>query len=382
MSNKTFNIPAAKLQYDRVKAQSMFELPRATESGRKNPTRVVSVSDAIETEGEKEVFTKGRANESSRNNPARVVSVSDASATEGEKEVFTVGLSNITKSPTTVSLKLAGETATVDKDFSRQLETSFDGGKTWKSVASNGQLEVGVGVKDFHVRTQTLADKLVEGTETFKLNASNRGGSASGTGKILDATAPVAAKPVAAPITPAAPALSPEAKAITDKGASNIHIDIDGDGLNTTDIKNGVKFDILNNGTPIGTGWGNADDSLLVFDRNGNGKIDNGSELFGGGVGQGFAKLAALDTNKDGILDAKDTDFGKLQVWNDRNQNGVTDPGELKSLKDVNIASLNLGYTNDFKTPNNGNLFGETSTAKTLNGEPAFSMVEVYYPIA
>jgi hypothetical protein len=364
MSNKTFNMPTAKLQDDRVEKQSMGESPRATASG--------------------------------RNNPAKVVSVSDASATEGAKEVFTVGLSNTTKSPTTVSLKLAGETATVDKDFSRQLEASFDSGKTWKSVASNGRLQVGVGVKDFQVRTQTLADNLAEGTETFKLKARNRGGSASGTGKILDATAPITPKPpvaapitpadpkppVAAPITPAAPALSPEAKAITDKGASAIHIDIDGDGLNTTNIKNGVKFDILNNGTPINTGWGNADDGLLVFDRNGNGKIDNGSELFGGGVGQGFGKLAALDTNKDGILDAKDTDFGKLQVWNDRNQNGVTDPGELKSLKDVNIASLNLGYTNDFKTPNNGNLFGETSTAKTLNGEPAFSMVEVYYPIA
>lgn len=179
--------------------------------------------------------------------------------------------------------------------------------------------------------------------------------------------------------TPTAPALSPSAKAITDKGASAIHIDTDVDGLNTTSIKDGIKFDIFGNGTPINTGWGNDNDGLLVLDRNGNGKIDDANELFGGGIGQGFAKLAALDANKDGIIDSKDTDFSKLQIWTDLNQDGKTDPGELKSLKDSGIASLNLTYTNDFKTINAGNLYGETSTAKTTDGK-TLDLVEVYYP--
>jgi hypothetical protein len=175
------------------------------------------------------------------------------------------------------------------------------------------------------------------------------------------------------------PTLTPSAKAITDKGASFIHVDTDTDGLNTTNINKGIKFDVFGNGTSINTGWGNNNDGLLALDKNGNGKIDNGTELFGGAIGAGFAKLAALDTNKDGIIDAKDSDFPKLQIWTDLNQNGVTNPGELKSLTDSAVASLNLGYTNDFKTINNGNLFGETSTAKTTNGK-SLSIVDVYYP--
>jgi hypothetical protein len=313
----------------------------------------------------KEVFTKGHDH-----NPLSVVSVSDASATEGNREVFTIGLSKTTKSPTKISLELTGETATLGKDFSRKIAASFDGGKTWKLVPSNGQLEVGVGVKDFLVRTQTKTDNLVEGSETFKLTASNRGGSASGTGTILDPLTP----------TPGGLLLSPEAKAITDKGASAIHIDSDVDGLNTTSIKSGIKFDIFGNGIPINIGWGNSNDGLLAIDNNGNGKIDDGTELFGGGVGQGFAKLATFDTNKDGIVDAKDTDFNKLLIWTDRNQNGLNDLGELQALKDFGIVSLDLGYTNDFKTINHGNLYGETSTGGTVDGSK-FSIVDVYYPI-
>ncbi len=398
MANKTSTTPTAKLEYDSSKKQkpAMGDSPRANERGDRNNSSK-AVWDRDENETEKENFKKGGANKSDRNNRAKVVSVSDASATEGEQEVFTVGLSKTTKSPTKVSLELTGETATVRKDFSRKIEASFDGGQTWKSVARDGKLEVGVGVKDFQVRTKTKTDNLVEGTETFKLTAKNSGGSASGTGTILDA---VAAAPAPAPSpepaptpapapapapepapAPAGPSLSPEAKAITDKGASNIHVDTDLDGLNTTSIKQGIKFDIFSTGTPINVGWGNTEDGLLAIDNNGNGKIDNGTELFGGGVGEGFAKLATFDSNKDGVVDAKDTDFNKLLIWTDINQNGLNDPGELLTLKESNVASINLGYTNDFKTINNGNLYGETTTGKTPNGT-SVEIVEVYYPIA
>jgi hypothetical protein len=116
----------------------------------------------------------------------KVICVSDAKACEGDKEVFTVGLSVTTKAPTTIQLNLASGTAILGQDFSANLEASFDGGKTWTGVPANGQLTVGTGIKDFQVRTQALTDNLLEGIETFKLTAAGNGGSANGTGTILD----------------------------------------------------------------------------------------------------------------------------------------------------------------------------------------------------
>jgi hypothetical protein len=169
------------------------------------------------------------------------------------------------------------------------------------------------------------------------------------------------------------------AKAITDKGASAIAIDNDLDGLGSIPVNDGPQFDIFNNGTPVKTGWISKDDSLLAIDNNGNGKIDNGSELFGGGVGQGFAKLGTFDSTGDGIIDAKDTDFGKLKAWNDANTNGVTDAGELLTFSDIGLQSLKLGFKNDFSITPDGNVFGETSSAPTKDGK-AFELISVYFP--
>jgi hypothetical protein len=96
-------------------------------------------------------------------------------------------------------------------------------------------------------------------------------------------------------------------------------LDLDGDGLETTGIdpNNPILFDHDGDGTANATGWVKPDDGYLVFDRNENGLIDNGTELFGdstplldgngevtGTATDGFAALAAEDTNNDGIVDA------------------------------------------------------------------------------
>jgi hypothetical protein len=183
------------------------------------------------------------------------------------------------------------------------------------------------------------------------------------------------------PTTPTtAPELSPEVKAITDKNASVIGVDSDGDGIGTIGIDAGIKFDIFNTGTPVNVGWIGGNDSLLSLDANGNGTIDNGAEIFGGGVGQGFAKLGTFDSNGDKLIDAKDTDFSKLSVWNDANSNAITDPGELLSLANAGITSIDLNTKNTFTlaSDSNNSVLGETTTAASNNGP--LDVVGVYFP--
>jgi hypothetical protein len=143
---------------------------------------------------------------------------------------------------------------------------------------------------------------------------------------------------------------------------SPLVLDLNGDGkLALTDVwdesnnkKNLVRFDMALEGRAFVTGWVKGSDGFLAYDRNGNGKIDNASELFGEYTAaevlgpktfkNGFDALAVFDTNHDGVVDAKDKDFAKLAVWTDRNQNGVTDKGELGSLASAGVASITLAF--------------------------------------
>jgi hypothetical protein len=280
---------------------------------------------------------------------AKVVRVSNARAVEGEQEVFTVGLSNKTTVPTTVELNLASGTATLGTDFSATLEASFDRGKTWSAVPGDGKLQLGSGIKDFQVRAMTTIDSLLkEGKETFKLTASANGGTADGTGTIVDK-----------------------------RFVGAIAIDLNGDGIQTIGIDEGVKFDITNSGEKLSTGWISNADAFLAFDR----KIDSRAELFGGGVGQGFATLESFDSNRDGFVNAKDTRFDKLKVWQDKNSDGITDCNELFSLADVGIVSLKVAYTSNFTLDAQQNILGERSLATTNTGK-TLELVDTYFQVA
>ena len=116
-------------------------------------------------------------------------------------------------------------------------------------------------------------------------------------------------------------------------------LDLDGDGVEliAENDWNGVLFDFNGNGIKTATQWVKSDDGLLVFDRNDNGKIDNGSELFGedtikrpavdtlGGASKpqekddGFDALRIVDFNLDGKINAKDSEWQNLRVWRDLN---------------------------------------------------------------
>ncbi|MDR6817407.1 hypothetical protein J2X76_002580, partial [Neorhizobium sp. 2083] len=128
--------------------------------------------------------------------------------------------------------------------------------------------------------------------------------------------------------------------------ADPIILDLDHNGLTFTSVEDGVKFDINADGKLDQVAWTKTD-GILAFDVNGNGKIDNGSEIFtpnfGGGThAGGVAALSTLDVNHDGKIDASDTGFDKLLVWQDANGNGISDAGELKGLHDYGITGISL----------------------------------------
>jgi hypothetical protein len=127
-----------------------------------------------------------------------------------------------------------------------------------------------------------------------------------------------------------------------------IVFDLDGDGIETVGLKAGVKFDGNADGIKTTTGWVGKDDGMLVWDRNGNGQIDSGRELFGDQTvlanGQlaanGFAALSEQDTNHDGRVDALDVNFGQFKVWQDVNQDGMSQASELFTLAQKGITSV------------------------------------------
>ncbi len=130
-------------------------------------------------------------------------------------------------------------------------------------------------------------------------------------------------------------------------------LDIDGDGVELIGFDESVAgFDVDNDGFVENTGWVSSDDALLVHDINGDGIINDItetlSEYYGAAAGtgaiyeDGLAALATLDSNSDGVFDANDTAFNTLRVWQDADEDAQTDAGELKTLTDLSITSIDL----------------------------------------
>jgi len=152
---------------------------------------------------------------------------------------------------------------------------------------------------------------------------------------------------------------------------SPILIDVSGNGFNLTGIDDPVSFDITGTERPISMSWtaAGSDDAFLVLDRNANGKIDDGSELFGNFTPQpasrnrnGFIALAEYDKaenggDSDGVMDQRDSVFSSLRLWQDVNHNGVSEPTELHTLPGLNIVALYLNYKESKRVDDQGNQF-------------------------
>jgi hypothetical protein len=121
-------------------------------------------------------------------------------------------------------------------------------------------------------------------------------------------------------------------------------VDLDGDGIELRPIHQGVNFDFYGVGTKQATAWVSSDDALLVMDRNHDGAITSGLELFGN-VDQafmdGFTHLAQLDQNGDGVIDAQDPGFAELKLWRD-NGDAISQPSELLELSAVGMTAIPL----------------------------------------
>lgn len=100
---------------------------------------------------------------------------------------------------------------------------------------------------------------------------------------------------------------------------------------------------------------------FLVFDRNQDGKANNGSELFGPTTGDGFQELARLDDDNNGWIDENDSAFNQLQVWTP----DAKGQGKLISLADAGTGAISLSRIAtpfDLKTDTN-TLLGQIRTS-------------------
>lgn len=159
-------------------------------------------------------------------------------------------------------------------------------------------------------------------------------------------------------------------------------IDLNGNGIETVGIGvTPILFDHNADGIRTGTGWVKANDAWLVLDRNGNGLIDSGRELFGvdtllsGTPGvdavyasTGFAALAKLDSNNDRVFNASDAAFTQVQLWQDLNQDGISQSTELFTLAQKNIASISLTPTASTVNLGNGNTVTGQALVTRTNG--------------
>jgi hypothetical protein len=146
---------------------------------------------------------------------------------------------------------------------------------------------------------------------------------------------------------------------------------VNGDGFELSSVEDGVWFDLVGDGRIQKWSWtaAGSDDGFLALDRNGNGTIDDGTELFGSVTPQpkapspnGFLALAVYDKpenggNDDGFIDAQDAIYPKLLIWVDKNHDGISQPDELHTLSELGIGRIDLQYQVKPKTDQYGNEF-------------------------
>ncbi|WP_186071667.1 calcium-binding protein [Burkholderia gladioli] len=154
-------------------------------------------------------------------------------------------------------------------------------------------------------------------------------------------------------------------------------MDLSGDGIQLiSESESKTYFDLHGTGFAVHTGWIGPQTGFLARE-NESGTVTSISDLFGNDETDGFSALAALDANRDGVVDLSDPGFYDLCVWADVNGNGVSDPGELHSLQELGIVAINL-ETENSKRKVGGNLVAEAATFVKSDGSTG-EIVEAYF---
>ena len=152
-------------------------------------------------------------------------------------------------------------------------------------------------------------------------------------------------------------------------------LDLDGDGVELANISHSPGFDFFDQGYVLATGWVTGGDGILVLDENGNGVVDDGSEIsflhHSPGSASDLQALAALDTNHNNLIDSGDARFGNFYVWVDADFDGISDSGEVLSLAAANVSSVSLTGSGGGYAVNGNDIISVTSFAKVSGGTGA-----------
>jgi hypothetical protein len=181
---------------------------------------------------------------------------------------------------------------------------------------------------------------------------------------------------------------------------SPIVIDMAHDGYSLTSVNEGVPFDIDGNGLLERVAWtqSGSDDAWLAMDRNGNGLIDNGTELFGNQTRvfadyddpttttNGFEALKFLESppygtsQADNVISANDAAFARLLLWTDINHNGLSEPYELRAVSSSSLRAISTDYRESRKKDRHSNEFRQRAKGYWDEGE--FFIYDVWLTLA
>lgn len=173
---------------------------------------------------------------------------------------------------------------------------------------------------------------------------------------------------------------------IADSYRTPLIIDLNGDGVQTVADSLGVSFDFAGKGKKAQTGWVHPDDGLLVWDKDNDGVISSGEELFGEDslladgtkAKDGLAALALLDDNLDGLINKKDSLWSELKIWQDKNSDGISQANELTSLDSSGIKSIELNAKQTNFYDKNGN-FHQLTAKVNCNNDKQTEITDVLF---
>ena len=173
-----------------------------------------------------------------------------------------------------------------------------------------------------------------------------------------------------------APVVTAQCPPFDDSGQSGqgspIVINLDRGGYHLTGVDAPVLFDIDATGTSRSIGWTaqGTDEAFLWLDRNGNGRVDDGSELFGTATKllngtaakNGFVPLAEFDDDADGKISASDKIWPRLLLWRDLNHDALSQADEITPIDRGPIVAISLKYHWAGRHDQYGNRFQYQST--------------------